>query len=657
MPPTRHARPLDHVAFALAVIGASAGAAGFAITLRLAIDHTSALLLGAPELLSAFRELPWWARLAAPAAGALAGGIVAMFAARLPESRGVGDVLEAVVLGRARISFRASIAKALASFCAIVGGGSLGREGPIIQVGAALGGTAGAWFGLTPSRTRVLYAAGTAAGFAAAYNTPIAATLFVLEIVTGVVALEVIVPVVVASAIATGASRLALGDGPFYGLRAYELVTPAQLAASVAIGPIAGLAGVAFMRMLAGGESLFARVPAPRPLRAALGGLIVGGLAIGMPEVTGNGADVIREMLDGRVLGLAFLALLFAKPVATTASVASGSAGGVFTPSMFIGAALGGGLATLLLAGTPAERVPVVGACALVGMASMIAATTHAPLMASVLAFEMSGDYALVIPLLAATSLATATARALARDSIYTSELRRRGIAWDGSVAHRLARAVRARDILEPALVLAPTASAADASAAIVDQRGRVAYTTFEGGPAAIDLRTLAGSHGSQTAARELAVAVAPVRLDDDVPTLSERLWTAEWGELPVIDDAGTIVGIVTRRGLLGAFDRELLQRDLLLTRLTWSESARSALIELPRGHRMRVVRPPAAELDRPLDVPGIRARAGVWVIAVRPEGARAPWKDSGDAGLVANGDRWLVIGPASSIDALEPAP
>ncbi len=425
--------------FVTALVVASVLAAGFAVAVRLLLAAATEWLFGSPNQLTAFRGLPAGMHLAAPAIGALLGGLIAMAATRLPESRGVGGVMEAIVLGRARISLRAALAKAAASFSAILGGGSLGREGPLIQVGAALGGAMARWFGLGFMSTRTLYAAGTAAGFAAAYNTPIAATLFVLEVVVGVMAIDVVVPVAVAAAIATAITRLALGDAPVYGIRTYALVTTPQLAASVLLGPLGGLAGVGFMALLTAGERAFDRTGIARPLRAALGGLVVGAIALWVPDVTGNGAESIREMLDGRVLGLAFLALLVAKPLATTASVSSGSAGGVFTPSMFLGAALGGGLASIFLGGVGADRVPVVGACALVGMASVVAATTHAPLMASALAFEMSGDYALVVPLLLSTALATATARLLREDSIYASELRRRGIPWDRSLARLLA--------------------------------------------------------------------------------------------------------------------------------------------------------------------------------------------------------------------------
>ena len=424
--------------FVVALVVSSLLAASFAIALRLGLAAASQWLYGAPDVMRGFSSLAWPTRLAAPAIGAAIGGLVTLVGTRLPASRGVSDVMEAVVLGRGRVSFRAAMVKATASFATLLGGGSVGREGPLIQVGASLSGSVARWLGLGPVDMRLLYASGTAAGFAAVYNTPIAATLFVVEVVVGIVALDLVVPVAVAAAIATALSRLVLGDAPAYGVRTYALVSAPQLASSVVLGPIGGVVAAGFMAILSRAETLFARLGTKTPLRAAIGGLMVGALAILWPDVTGNGSEAIREMLDGRVLGTALLVLLVAKALATTASVSSGAPGGVFTPSMFLGAALGGGLASTFLEAEGAERLPVVGAFALVGMASVVAGTTHAPLMASVLAFEMSGDYTLVVPLLVATALAMATARMLRPDSIYVSELARRGITFDRSLAEHL---------------------------------------------------------------------------------------------------------------------------------------------------------------------------------------------------------------------------
>lgn len=437
--PSLFDRAIGPARFGAALLVTSILAAAFAVVVHKAIALLTNWLFGSPRVVDAFASLPPLVCLAAPAVGAALGALVATATAHFPASYGVGDVMEAVVIGNGRVSIRAALAKATSSFLAIVGGGSVGSEGPLIQFGAAVGGAAGRTLRLDPIATRTLYAAGTAAGFAAAYNTPIAATLFVIEVVAGVAAIELIVPVAIAAALATAVSRQVFGNAPIYGFRTYELISSGQAISSTLLGPLAGVVGAGFMALLASAEHLLAKLRIHRVLKAALGGLVVGAIAIGLPEITGNGADTIREMLDGRVFGLAFFALLVAKPFATSASVSTGSSGGVFTPSMFLGAALGGGLASLWLGGAGADHASLVGAFALVGMASSVAATTHAPLMASALAFEMSGDYALVVPLLLATSLATVTSKALRPESVYAGELRRKGVAIDRSLAKRLA--------------------------------------------------------------------------------------------------------------------------------------------------------------------------------------------------------------------------
>ncbi|MGZ5968511.1 MAG: chloride channel protein, partial [Polyangiales bacterium] len=392
--------PIPRPRFFVAVVLVAVGAAAFAIAFRSAISLVFAHAYRARDVLDAFRALPWPLRIALPAIG----GALAALASARGRGQGVGEVMEAIAAG-GKMSLGATSWKALGSWLAIVSGGSIGREGPLIQFGGALGARVGDSFGIHEARKRSLIAAGTAAGFAAAYNTPIAAVLFVTEIVTGVVALHVMVPTIVAAVLATVVTRAAVGAGPLYGQHAFVLRSNGELAIHALLGVASGVVAVFFMRILSTAERHFARVP-NRPLRAAIGGGFVGLLACAWPEVTGNGYEAIAGVLGG-LYSLAFIAiLLVAKPIATASSVGSGSPGGVFTPSLFIGAALGacvGGLFAHVLPG----RVAPVGAYALVGMAAVVAATTHAPVMAAVLVFELSGDYAIVLPLLIATSLST----------------------------------------------------------------------------------------------------------------------------------------------------------------------------------------------------------------------------------------------------------
>jgi CIC family chloride channel protein len=353
------------------------------------------------------------------------------------QGQGVGDVMEAVVFGRIHLSLRASLLKSLGSFLAIASGGSIGREGPLIQFGGVLGSTLGRGFGVDDARTRALVTAGTAAGFAAAYNTPFAAVLFVLEIVAGIAVLDVVLACVVATVLATAVTRSVIGGGPIYGQRAFVLARPAELAAHALLGVVAALGAQLFMRLLSAGETLLSRSRIAQPWRAACGGLIVGVIAIWLPQVTGNGYEPLNDMLDGRLSLHLVLWLLVAKSVATTASVSSGSPGGVFTPTLFLGAGLGVCFHDLLALLAGAHAIGSSGAYALVGMAATTAATTHAPMMAALLVFELSGDYAIVLPLLLATASAAGLSRALRADSIYGAELTRRGLGWELTISGR----------------------------------------------------------------------------------------------------------------------------------------------------------------------------------------------------------------------------
>jgi CIC family chloride channel protein len=419
----------EKLRFGLGVVLVALCASAFAIAFRLALSFLLHRTSNADNVVTVITRAPTWARVLLPALGGLVAGSISLLL-RERSDHGVGGVMEAVVLGRGRLSLSGSLLKSLASFAAIVTGGSLGREGPLIQLGAASGQVWSGWLGLTSRRRRTLIAAGTAAGFAAAYNTPFAAVLFVLEVVLGVFVLDAVLPILAATVLGTAVTRAVVGAGPIYGERSFSTVSSVELLAVVGLGLVAALGAQAFMRLLSFAEGLFARSKLPLPWRPALGGLLCGGLMLFLPEVAGNGYEPLNQLLDGHFSYGFVAALLVAKCLATSASVSSGSPGGVFTPTLLLGGGIGFLYFGLLKAGLDLE-LGHAGGYALVGMAAATAATTHAPLMAAVMAFELSGDYAIVLPLLIATAVATALSRRLRRDSIYNAELRRRGVSWE----------------------------------------------------------------------------------------------------------------------------------------------------------------------------------------------------------------------------------
>lgn len=418
----------------LAICLVAIAAGSFAILFRATIAMALRGVTGVANIVDAMIAASWWWRLTIPALGGLAAGVLSLAIARRPAG-GVGDVMEAVALGRTRLSMLVTVVKSAASWCAIVCGGSVGREGPLIQFGGAAGQDIGDRFRLDASHRRVLIAAGTAAGFAAAYNTPLAAVVFVLEIVTGIVVVETVLPTLVATVIATMLTRAAVGAGPIYGKREFLLTSAGELVAYAGIGIAAALVAFGFTRLVSLAERAFRRRWLPMPWRPMLGGIGAGAIIVGLPMVAGNGYEPLNAVLDGSLpIGLVAM-ILFAKCLATALSVGSGSPGGVFTPTLLIGGCTG----YLAGAGLQALGLEVgpPGGYALIGMAAAIASATHAPLMAAVLAFELSGDYAVVLPLVLATAVATAIARSLGRDSIYTAELRERGVSWEPVVASR----------------------------------------------------------------------------------------------------------------------------------------------------------------------------------------------------------------------------
>ena len=317
----------------------------------------------------------------------------------------------------------------IGSWCAIVTGGSIGREGPLIQFGGAAGNAVGKALELPLERARLLIAAGTAAGFAAAYNTPFAAVLFVQEVVLGVVVVEALAPAFIATVLATELTRFFVGEGPIYGVREFSVPSAMALLAYAGVGIFGALGAQGFMRLLSFGEKLFHRW-GRLPWRPAIGGLFTGIIVAMLPDVAGNGYEPLNDILDAQRSANFVAVLLIAKCIATTTSVSSGSPGGVFTPTLLLGGGLG------FLYGTALEHfigsgVGSAGSYALVGMAATIAATTHAPLMAAVMAFELSGDYAVVLPLMLATGVATIISRNMRKESIYAAELRSRGVGWE----------------------------------------------------------------------------------------------------------------------------------------------------------------------------------------------------------------------------------
>jgi CIC family chloride channel protein len=392
----------------------------------------------APEVLSGWGN---WYVVIVPAVGGLPVGLLVYFFAREAKGHGVPEVMEAVALRGGRIRPQVAIVKALASSLSIGSGGSVGREGPIVQIGSALGSTIGQSLNLTDERVRNLVACGAAGGIAAAFNTPIAGVLFALEVILGRFDVRYFSSVVISAVAASVVGRAAFGNAPAFRIPfEYGINSLWEFVFYPVLGLLAAGAGVLFIRVLYAAEDLFDRwKQVPEWFQPAVGGVMLGLLALayplltgvtwqGVPQVFNVGYDVIESVLAGELALGVVAALLVLKLLATSITLGSGGSGGVFAPALFMGAMLGAAFAMVVEQIIPGVAAPS-GAYALVGMGAMFAACAHAPITAVLMLFELTGDYRIILPLMVTVVISTLVAQRLTGgESIYTLKLARRGV-------------------------------------------------------------------------------------------------------------------------------------------------------------------------------------------------------------------------------------
>jgi len=433
-----------------------------------------------------------------------------------PEARGHGvpEVQHALRVRGGRIRGRVAAVKAAASAISIGSGGSVGREGPIVQIGSALGSSAARLAGLGPEQTKLLVACGAAGGIGATFNAPIAGVLFALEVILGTFAARSFGLVVISSVSATVLARAVLGPEPaFRLLDSFSLVSARELLLYLLLGTLLGLIATLFIRSVDGLERLFERWRRSLVLKGIVGGLVLGAIGLfGSSLIFGVGYEGVELALAGDLaLGLMVL-LVFLKMLATSVTLAAGGSGGVFAPALFIGAMAGGAFGILANGIFPEWTAPS-GAYALVGMAALFGAAAHAPITAILILFEMTDDYQIILPLMLAVVVSHLTKSHVFAESIYSIKLRRLG---------GLEGPHREVSVLDMLLV-------ADAMQEDFD-------------------------------------TVGPDLLAEDLLAKARTRRTRSW---PVVDSAGELAGIVTETDLLAVVtggERALTVRDVMST-------------------------------------------------------------------------------------------
>jgi chloride channel protein, CIC family len=458
-----------------------------------------------------------------PVAGAL--GVTFLVTKFAPEAKGHGvpEVMDAIYYKDGMIRPAVAVVKSLASALAIGTGAAVGREGPIIQIGSALGSTLGQIVRMLPGERITLVAAGSGAGIAATFNTPIGGVLFAIELMLPEVSARTFLPVALATGTATFIGRLFFGQQPAFrvpplpGLSVHPSAILTLLLYAL-LGAITGLAATLFIRALHLLEDLFDKIPG-RYVRHALGMLLVGALIYALLREFGNyyvegvGYATIQAILLGQLSAPALLALLYvAKVLATSASLGSGSSGGIFSPSLFMGATIGGAYAALL----NQLHVPAdinVASFAMVGMGAMVGGGTGAAMTAVAMIFEMTRDYDIVMPMILAVALSVGVRRVLSPENIYTMKLFRRGHMIPKALHANMFLVRRARDVMDKDILVLPAEMSFDAFLRMPEHHGRMRHVLVREG------ERLVGAVRVNTGIRQgLAGADTGVRLGDVAP-------------------------------------------------------------------------------------------------------------------------------------------
>lgn len=574
---------------------------------------------------SAVPRLGIWSYLLVPLTGALLAGPLIAWFAREAKGHGVPEVMQALILQGGRIRARVAAAKIVASALCIGSGGSAGREGPIVQVGSALGSVTGQLLHLSDERIKNLVACGAAAGIAATFNAPIAGVAFAIEVLMSELQVRMFGNVVIAAVSASIISQVFLGDQPAFLVPAYSMSSPFEIIWYLLLGLIAALVGIFFIRSLDVSERIFDGWKFPLALKPSVGAVLLGILGMSYvaftgaspeilfgyspqqlvehkPHVYGSGFEFIERTLRGEASFLPFLLLVLLKPLATSCTLGSGNSGGVFAPSLFTGAMLGGSMGALLSSLLP-ELAGPTGAYALVGMAAVFAACAHAPLTAILIVFEMSSDYGLILPLMIAAVTASNVAQHFFHDSMYTTKLTRRGIRFDQGRDLDIMQGVMVREVMnsEPVIIEkdAPLARLFQLfqetnylGFPVVDEQGLLwGIVTLQ------DLEKVLTENNKS--ARELKVedvaVVKPVTVFPDEPiwTAIQKMAPRDLARLPVVSrsNPATLIGLISRSNILRAYDVGIVRKQrgqLLDQKMVLRREEQNVFVEvrLQAGHK-----------------------------------------------------------------------
>lgn len=612
------------------IIGILGGFGGIAI--RALIKLISSISFEGPNnLLQNIIDTPWYLIIIIPMIGGLIVGPLIYFFAPEAKGHGVPEVMQAILLKGGFIRARVAIIKAIASAITIGTGGSVGREGPIIQIGSSIGSTVGQFFRVPNKRLKTLVGCGAAAGIAAAFNAPIAGALFAVEIILMDFAVAQFSPIVISSVMATVISRMFEGNFVAFLVPKYELASPYEIIFYFILGAVTGIISYLFIKTLYFSEDFFDnKFKIPEYFKPVVGGLLLGIIALAFPQIMGVGYETINIALKGEMLWYLALILIFTKIIATSITLGSGGSGGIFAPSLFMGAMLGYFFGNIVHTYFPGISAPA-NAYALVAMGGLVAGTTRAPITAIIIVFELTSDYRIILPLMITCIISMIISTKLSRESIYTLKLLLRNINIKEGTETNLIEGIPVAEVYSKKFdtidaydnfskVINTVIKSRNPEYPVIDQNGKIIGM--------LSLNDIKGYLYEKDILNNILIASDIVNFKFDVVTPDDTCANAldKIGKLnqegvPVVNNNRDkkVIGMLWRKDIQDAYLKAIEVRELtsnLASSIVMKEDEPE--VHFLEGYSISEITPPKSFIGKSIKQLNIRAKYGVDVLSIK---------------------------------------
>lgn len=615
-------------------------------------------------------SLPWYYKLIIPAIGGIIVGLISFFFAKETKGQGVSEVMESIILRGGAIRARVVLAKIVSSAISIGSGGSVGREGPIVHIGSAVGSTLGQVIKVRGSQLRTLVACGAAAGIAGTFNAPLAGSIFALEILLGDFAISQFSPIVIASVTSTVISRHYLGNFPAYIVPKYELISIYEFIPYTILGILSAFVSILFIKSIYKADDIFNNTNVPEWIKPAIGGLFIGGIGIFSPYIFGVGYETMDMALTGKFTWSFLILLTVLKIVATSITVGSGGSGGIFAPSLFLGATLGGAVGTLSNQWFPHISASP-GAYALVGMGVVAAAVMNAPITTILMLFELTNDYRIILPLMLSIIIGVLIKMRINKDSIYDIKLKRKGLHLKKDYEPNVLSSIKINKILKTdSITVLPDTS--------FKKLFKLTKETFHLNYFVVDENeTLVGilsPYKIRSLAREKnkghkKLNAIDLIIDDHIFFTSEDtldmvgliLDDLILDEIPIVENSSNkkVIGYISKTQVINAYNREMMKKDMLKSISGYiGSSSKFRKLKMIDGQVLCEIEVPGTYINKNLSQLDLRHKFGIEVLLIKQNFD----KETNEAEKVfvpnpeyffAYGDKLLIMGTEDDVEKL----